>query len=69
VDISFQTSKLQKVCNSGKNIDREFGAECGKKLRQRLAELAAASCLADMLKLPQARCHELKGDPFGAVRG
>lgn len=65
MEILFSTSKLQKVCNSAKETDREWGQDNGKKVRQRLAELAAASCLADMMKLPQARCHALKGDRAG----
>jgi len=61
MDISFQNARLQKVCNSEKETNREFGPECGKKLRRRLAELAAAVTLKDMMTLPQARCHALKG--------
>ncbi len=30
------------------------------KLQQRLMELNTASCLADILRVPPARCHSLK---------
>ena len=33
-----------------------------RKLQQRLMELKAASCLADISKVPPARCHLLSGD-------
>jgi len=36
-----------------------------KKLRQRLAQFAAADSLADLSHLPQARCHELTGNLKG----
>jgi len=39
----------------------------GRKLQQRLMELSAAASLADMLRLPPARCHELKGDRKGEL--
>lgn len=33
-----------------------------RKLQQRLMELKAASCLADISKVPPPRCHQLSGD-------
>lgn len=37
------------------------------KLQQRLMELNAASCLADISSLPSARCHPLVGDRKGQI--
>jgi plasmid maintenance system killer protein len=44
-----------------------FGERTAKVVRRRLDELHAAGCLADIAKLPAARCHELKGDREGQL--
>jgi proteic killer suppression protein len=38
-----------------------------RKLKQRLMELNAASCLADISKVPPSRCHQLSGDRDGQL--
>jgi plasmid maintenance system killer protein len=38
-----------------------------RKLQQRLMELKAASCLADISKVPPPRCHPLSGDRDGQL--
>ena len=38
-----------------------------RKLHQRLMELKAASCLADISKIPPPRCHPLSGDRDGQL--
>ena len=38
-----------------------------RKLQQRLMELKAASCLADISKVPPPRCHQLSGDRDGQL--
>jgi proteic killer suppression protein len=45
----------------------KLGVPDAKKLRQRLAELQAATTLEDMRSLPAARCHELTGDRKGQL--
>ena len=67
MDIIFKTSKLQKVCNNKASREREFGPERAKRLGRRLDDLSAADCLADISRLPPARCHELKGDRQGQI--
>lgn len=59
MDISFRSAKLAKQCNSIKELRREFGDQCAKKIAQRLLDLRAATTLADVGRLPPARCHEL----------
>ena len=59
MNVSFKSNKLQKVCNKEKEGIREYGPVCAGKLRQRLAELAAAGALSDISYLPPPRCHEL----------
>lgn len=67
MEISFATARLQKLCNNDKKLRGEFGAVCAKRIRHRLTELGAASCLEDLRHLPQARCHELTGDRKGQL--
>lgn len=65
MDIIFATTKLKKVCNTLQNLQREYGAQKAKKIKQRLYELSAAETLADMSHLPPARCHALTGERAG----
>lgn len=57
--IRFQTRKFEKAANSQSLGNREWGKPRAAKIRQRLAELAAANTLADMSTLLPPRCHQL----------
>lgn len=59
--IFFRTKKLEKICNNCKVMRKELGASMSTKLKQRLAELNAATTLEDISHLPPPRLHELKG--------
>lgn len=48
-------------------MNRTYGPERAKQLRKRLAQLRAAEVLADMRRLPGARCHALRGDRKGRL--
>lgn len=65
MDIRFRTKKLQKLCNSQPQALKALGAECGKRLMQRMFQLKAAETLADVLLLPGARLHALRHDRAG----
>lgn len=65
MNISFSSKKIQKFCSSEKESTKKWGASLSKRVRQRLAELNAAETLADMSRLPPARCHELSGAKKG----
>ena len=67
MEISFAIAKFQKLCNSNTKLRGELGPTCAERLMRRLAELSAAECLEDLRYLPQARCHELKGDRRGQL--
>jgi len=63
LDILFRNKKLQKTCNeANESSDRR-----SKVLGKRLDELRAAETLEDLRYLPQARCHELKGNRKGTL--
>lgn len=65
--ISFASTKLQKECNEDKLLVRRYGTERAKLIRRRLDEIRAADSLEVLGRLPQARCHELKGDRAGQL--
>lgn len=67
MDILFQDRKLERICNDQSLLVRRFGSIGTKLLRRRLDELRAAENLAVLRSLPQARCHELKGNREGTL--
>ena len=69
MDISIKNTKLEKEFNLGKRLESVHGSNRAKKLRLRMAELRAASCLNDFWppKSGNNRCHELVGDKKGQL--
>lgn len=65
MEITFGDRSLQKACSSQKESDRRWGADNAKKIRQRLEDLRAFSCLADVPSTPPFRCHPLRGSRQG----
>jgi len=66
VEISFADQKLQKRCESEKELRRAFGSDGAKKVMRRLSDLRAAATLEEMRNLP-GRIHELDGDREGQL--
>lgn len=62
MEISFSSRKVEKLCNSAKEMRSKLGDRTAQSLQQRLAEMKAAENLEELGRLPGARCHELKGD-------
>ncbi len=67
MDILFKTKKFQKQCNEHKRLVRAHGQRRATLIRRRLDELRAANNLLEIRFLPQARCHELKGNRAGQL--
>ena len=67
MEINFASRKLQKACNSEKEMRARFGKPLAERLQQRLSELKAAETLEDVSRLPPARCHELSQDREGQL--
>lgn len=65
MEVLFRKRQMQRVCNSADESIRRFGQAGGRRLQRRLAELAAATTLAEVATLPQARLHPLGGDRAG----
>lgn len=62
MQVSFVSAKLQRDCSSDRARQRRFGAERAKKIRLRLSQMQAARTIAELMRLPGARCHQLRGD-------
>ena len=67
MEMAFGSRKMQKLCDSAKEMRAKLGDRGAKVLQTRLAQLQAAETLDDLGKLPGARCHELTGDRKGQL--
>ena len=67
MDIKFKSRKLAKELNDSQKLIQRHGPVRAKLIRRRLDDLRAASILEVMRTIPQARCHELKGDLCGLL--
>lgn len=62
--INFISERLRDECQTAKSRQKNFGAECAKKLQTRLDDLDAAPALEDLRHAP-GRWEELTGDRKG----
>ncbi|MBD2455219.1 killer suppression protein HigA [Nostoc sp. FACHB-87] len=62
MEITFSDRKLQNLCEQQNQAQKKLGTNCAKKLRTRLADLAAVSCVTELVA---GRPHPLKGDRAG----
>ena len=67
MELSFANRKLAKELADEKTIARNYGADNGRRICQRLAQLMAADNLETLRSLPQTRAHELAGDRAGQI--
>jgi plasmid maintenance system killer protein len=62
MELSFANNKLAKLLNSQKETLRTYGPDNGKRILLRLQQIAAATSLEELARLPQTRVHELKAN-------
>ncbi|MBA5856009.1 type II toxin-antitoxin system RelE/ParE family toxin [Morganella morganii] len=62
MDILFENSKIQKICEQKKEAEKKLGSICARKLRTRLSDLESASRVTDLVA---GSPHPLKGDRAG----
>ncbi len=62
MEVGFNSSRLAKLCADPALRRRRLGDERSKKVLQRLNQMDAAANMADLMALPQARCHQLTHD-------
>ncbi len=67
MEIHFCSRKMQKMCNSEKQMRAKLGSRIADRLMQRLAELVAAESLDDIPRVPPVRCHELSHNRKGQL--
>lgn len=67
MEVFFHSRKLQKQCNSEKDMLCAFGQKRADKLKTRLAELRGVDYLALIPSTPPPRCHELSGNRQGQL--
>ena len=67
MELSFANTKLAKEMADERSIVRNYGPDNGRRICQRLADLAAAENLEILRFLPQLRAHELAGDRAGQI--
>lgn len=66
MEISYKSKKLEKQLTDPKKMNKAFGV-MARKVNQRVKDLSGAETLADMRKIPAARCHELTGNKDGSL--
>lgn len=69
MDILFKNAKDRDLANSETALRKKYRGNTRRcrLIRARLDELADADTLAVMQTLPQARCHQLKGNRAGQL--
>ena len=65
--VDFKSKKLWKACSDEKEMQKRWDDITRDKLDQRLSELSAATCLADISHLPPPRLHAYTNDPNGKL--
>ena len=55
MDVSYRSTKLEKLLNTGSELIKKYGEQAANKIIQRMQELDAAETLNDMP--PAARTH------------
>ena len=66
MEVHFEDPRLEKMCESDKELRKQCGIVRAKKIQTRLAALRAAETLQDMRSLP-GHCHELVGNLAGQL--
>lgn len=67
MEIAFGSRKMEKLCNSSKEMRAKLGDRNARALQLRLTQMKAADTLEDLRRVPGARCHELTGDRKGQL--
>jgi len=62
VDIRFKKNKIQKTCESSKDLIRTFGKSRAQKIQRRLIVLRDADFLEQVPHTPPFRRHQLSGN-------
>lgn len=62
MEVGFDSRRQQALFGDPQKLRRRYGIERAKKIELRLSQMLAAANLAELCRLPQARCHQLTAD-------
>ncbi len=65
MEVSFASAKLQKVCNSQRNMVREYGPQCAGRLAERLQTMERVDTASELLDGLPGRWHPLRENLAG----
>ena len=65
MEIVFRTNKLEKCYRVNARALRAWGADVGRRYIQRINIIKWARGMDDLYKMPELKCHPLKGDRKG----
>lgn len=65
MEITYQTSKLEKVCTIASEAEKKYGPEMAEKIHQRIDQIDSADNVEEMVQFHIGRCHPLKGNRKG----
>lgn len=64
MEISFETTKLRRLCENSNYAIRRFGPKCATRLQRRLDDIVAANNVAE---LNAGKPHPLRGNRSGQL--
>ena len=67
MEILYQGSRIEKICTDQAYRFKKHGEARSRAIESRLGELEDVDNLEQMRLLPQAGCHELKGNRKGTL--
>ena len=62
LQISYNSVRLENVCNFAFDAEKEYGREMAQKIQMRLDQISAADSVEMMIQFKIGRCHPLTGN-------
>ena len=65
MQITYKSRKLEKICASRYEAEKQYNSEMAQKLQLRINQIAAAENVEIMVRYTIGRCHPLLGNRKG----
>ena len=62
MQITYKSRRLEKVCTSAYEPEKQYGREMAQKIQMRLDQISAADSVEMMIQFKIGRCHPLTGN-------
>ncbi len=62
MQITYKSRRLEKVCTSAYEAEKQYGREMAQKIQMRLDQISAADSVEMMIQFKIGRCHPLTGN-------